>query len=196
MDFKAHIEIAWRNSLSHIVPLILLTLAFMLVCALTLGILAPVCTAGYMQSILLMIREERQPHYKDIFTHLSLFLPLLGFGIAVLVIGMIGFALLVLPGILFFLAVSYCCLFMIPLMTDKEMGIIDSVKTSFAMMTKKDIAENIVVFILFAGVISIGSASIIGALLVQPLATAFLMSVYMEKSVDLPKSSQTSVKPG
>ncbi|MGB5985836.1 MAG: hypothetical protein WBG37_11065 [Desulfobacterales bacterium] len=182
MDFKTHFETAWKNTLNHIVPLVLMTLALMAAGFMTLGILAPVCMAGYMQSVILMLRENRPPHYKDIFTHLGLFLPLLGFGIGVTVVGMIGLALLVLPGIVFILAVGYCCLYMLPLMTDQQLGLIEAIKKSFAMVTQGDIAENIVVFVLFAAMVSIGGASMIGALLVQPFATAFLGSVYLERS--------------
>jgi len=186
MDFKIHIETAWKETMNHIVPLILLTLAFMAASALTLGILAPVCLAGYMYSILRLMREGRQPYYTDIFSHIGLFFPLLGFGLAVLVVGMIGLALLVLPGLAFFLFVSYSCLFMLPLMIDEQLGLLESVKKSFGMVTQGDLAENIVVFILFASMVSIGSISLIGAILLQPLATIFLLSVYLEKSVSPP----------
>ena len=195
MDFKAHIETAWKTTLNHIVPLVLLTLALMATSALTLGILAPVCLAGYMDSVLRLIRDDRRPHYRDIFSHMGLFLPLLAFGIAVFVVSMIGFALLFFPGMLFVLAVGYCCLFMLPLMTDQQLGLVDAVKASYAMVCKGDIAENAVVFILYAGVISLGGASFIGILLAHPLATTFLMSIYLEKRPALPDINSSSPPP-
>ena len=182
MDFKTHIETAWKQTIDQIVPLILLTLALMAASALTLGILAPVCLAGYMGSILRLMREGRQPYYTDIFSHIGLFFPLLGFGLAVFLIGMIGLGLLVLPGVAFFLFVAYSCLFMLPLMVDQQLGLMESVKKSFSMVTQGDLAENIVVFILVTGMVCIGSASVIGAIFLQPLATTFLLSVYLEKS--------------
>ena len=109
---------------------------------------------------------------------MRLFLPLLLFGIVVFIITMIGIILLFLPGILFALAVAFCCIYMLPLMTDRNFGLIDAVKESFSMVTKEKLSDHIVVFILFIGISAIGSSVFIGSLFTQPLATLFLMSVY------------------
>ena len=111
MDFKYHLEVAWKLTLANIVPLILMTLAMLVVSVVTLGILAPVTMAGYVQSILRLVRENREPKVQDIFSQMRLFLPLFLFGIAVFIITMIGLMLLFLPGVIFALA----CLFLLPL---------------------------------------------------------------------------------
>jgi len=46
------------------------------------------------------------------------------------------------------------------------------------MVTKKQLVDHVVVFILFVGISAIGSSVFIGSLFTQPLATLFLMSVY------------------
>jgi len=178
MDFKYHLETAWKMTLQYIAPLIFMTLAMIVISFISLGILAPVTMAGYMHSILLLIREEREPKIQDIFSHMRLFLPLLLFGIVVLIITMIGIILLFLPGILFALVVTFCCIYMLPLMTDRNLGLIDAVKESFSMVTKEKLSDHIVVFILFIGISAIGSSIFIGSLFTQPLATVFLLSVY------------------
>jgi hypothetical protein len=178
MDFKYHLEIAWKITLQYIAPLIFMTLAMIAMSFITLGILAPVTMAGYMHSILLLVREKREPKVQDIFSQMRLFFPLLGFGIVVFIITMIGMMLLFLPGLLFLLAVSFCCIYMLPLMTDRNLGLIDAVKQSYSIVTKEAIVDHIVVFILFAGISMIGSSVFIGSLFTQPLATIFLMSVY------------------
>jgi len=182
MDFKTHLEKAWRLTLKNIAPLIIMTLVLIAVCFFTLGILGPVTMAGYMHSVLLMIREEREPKVGDIFSHMRLFFPLLIFGIVVFLAALIGFSLLVIPGIAVVLAVAYCCLYMLPLMTDKELGIIDAVKESFSITTNGSWIDNLAVFIVFIGVIVLGSTTFIGALFTQPFATIFLLSVYEEKT--------------
>jgi hypothetical protein len=182
MDFKAHLEKAWRLTLKYIAPLIIMTLVMIAVCFFTLGILAPVAMAGYMQSILLMIRDEREPKVQDVFSHMRLFFPLLLFGIVVFITALIGFSLLIIPGIAVVLAVAYCCLYMLILMTDKELGIIDAVKESYSMTTKGNWIDNLAVFIIFIGIIALGSTTFIGALFTQPFATIFLISVYLEKT--------------
>jgi hypothetical protein len=181
MDIKLHIVRAWDLTLKFIVPLILMTLVMLIVGVITLGILAPVTLAGYMQSILLMIREGREPKIQDLFSEMKLFLPLLVFGVVVTLAIFIGFMLLFIPGLLIAVAVAFSCLYVIPLMTDKRMGLIDAIKGSYAMAVKDNISDHIVVAILFYGISGIGGSFILGFLFTQPLATTFLMSVYNEK---------------
>ncbi len=180
MDIKHHIMTAWDLTLAHIVPLIILTLVLAAVSILSLGILAPVAFAGYVHSLLLLIRDDREPVVQDIFSQMRLFFPLLVFGIAVVVITIIGLLFLVLPGIVFVILVSFFSMYMIPIMTDKKSGLIDAFKESFATVTQKNIVDHIVVFVIFAGITTIGSSFFITILFCQPLATLFLMSVYRE----------------
>jgi hypothetical protein len=71
---------------------------------------------------------------------------------------------------------------MIPLMTDKKMGLIDAIKSSWTMAFANGLADHIVVVILFIGLMAIGTSVFIGTLLTQPFATVFLISVYLEKT--------------
>lgn len=181
MNFKYHLETAWNMTLKFIAPLIFITLVMFLLWFFTIGILAPVTMAGYMHSILLMLRDGREPKIQDLFTQMKLFLPLLGFSILVFIATVIGFMLLVLPGIVISLVISFCCLYMLPLMTDKELGLFEAVKESYTMTTQSVFTDQIVVLILFLGISAAGSAVFIGSLFTQPLATIFLLSVYEEK---------------
>lgn len=181
MDFKRHIEIAWNLTLGNIVSMILLTLVFVGISALTLGILAPVTLAGYTQSLLRLIREGREPKMQDLFSHMKLFLPLLLFGIVVFVASSIGFMLLFLPGLIIVVGVTFCCIYMLPLMTDRDMGIVDAVKESYAMSMRGPIVDHIVVVIIYMAITTIGGSVFIGVLFTQPLATLFLLSTYEEK---------------
>jgi hypothetical protein len=188
MDFKYHLETAWKLTLQYIASLIFMTLAMIVISFITLGILGPVVMAGYMHAILLLIREGREPKIQDIFSHMRLFFPLLLFGIIVLIITLIGIMLLFIPGVLFVLAISFCCIYMLPLMTDRNLGIIDAIKESFLMVTKEHLVDHVVVFILFVGISAIGSSVFIGSLFTQPLATLFLMSVYDRLAKPVPKT--------
>jgi len=95
MDFKKHMVKAWELTLQFVVSLILMTLVMAAISAITLGILAPVTMAGYVHSILLMIREGREPRIQDLFSQMKLFFPLLGFGIIMLIAVLVGFILFV-----------------------------------------------------------------------------------------------------
>jgi hypothetical protein len=158
-----------------------LTLVLAVIATVTLGILAPVLMAGYMQALLLMIRQGREPKIQDLFSEMRLFVPLFLFGVAVLLVMLIGFMFFVIPGFLVIVAVSFCCLYMLPLMTDKKMGLVDAIKQSYYMAVRENLAEHAVVAILFLAISSIGGSFLIGFLFTQPLATAFLLSVYEEK---------------
>ena len=184
MNFKHHLEIAWNLTLKFIFPLILLTLVMLAASFFTLGILAPVAMAGYMQSLLRLVRDHREPQVGDVFSQMGLFIPLLIFGLAVTVIVALGFMLLVLPGLLAALAVSFLCIYMLPLMTDRDLGLVEAIRTSCALAIRGDIAEHVVVVLIFMAISGIGSSFFVGALFTQPLATLFLISVYLERTRD------------
>ncbi len=182
MNFKAHMEIAWKLTLGNIIPLILMTLAFMVTCALSLGILTPVTMAGYMHSILRMMRDGREPEVLDIFSHMYLFFPLLAFGILMAIVMAIGFALFLVPGIVMMLAVTFCFLYMYPMMTDRGLGIIDAAQDSFRLATGGNMLEHLIVVIIFLVITWIGGFSVVGSLFTQPLATVFILSIYLERT--------------
>lgn len=192
MDFKKHLETAWNTMLEHIVMLILMSLVTLVASSFTLGILAPVMIAGFTQAIIQLMRDGRQPRIDDLFSQMRLFLPLLGFSIVVFVATLTGLFVFVLPGLAVVFAVAFGCLYMIPLVTDKKMGLIDAIKSSWMMAFDGNVADHIVVVILFIGLIAIGSSVFIGILLTLPFATVFLISVYLEK-VDI--SADTAVQP-
>ena len=181
MDFKKHFMTAWNLTLEFIVPLILKTLVMVVVSVVTIGILAPVTMAGYIQSLLLMVRDRREPKIQDLFSEMKLFFPLLLFGIIACIITSIGFLLLFLPGLLLLIALAFCCLYMLPLIIDKRLGIIEAIKESYRMAVSGNIVEHIIVAVLFFGISAIGSSFLLGFLFTQPLATIFLLSVYDEK---------------
>jgi hypothetical protein len=152
------------------------------VSVLTMGLLAPVLLAGYVYSLLLLVRDGREPKIGDLFRHLHLFLPLFLFSFVVFLFILIGFfKLFFLPGIAVACLVTFSCLYVLPLMTDKKLGLMDAIKTSWNMSVQGNIADHIVVVILFIGLLSIGSSVFIGTLFTQPFATIFVLSVYLER---------------
>jgi hypothetical protein len=197
MDFKRHIETAWNLTLGNIVALIIITLVMVAVSSLTLGIMAPVTMAGYTQSLLQLIRNQREPRVQDLFSHMNLFLPLLGFGLAVFVATSIGFMLLFLPGIIIVAAIMFSCIYVLPLMTDKQMGLVDAIKESYAMARRADLVDHVVVVVIFTAISMIGGTVFIGVLFTQPLATLFLLSTYEENigggAASMPQRSDAGI---
>ncbi len=181
MDFKEHLKTAWESTLQYIVPVILLTLVQLIVVTFSLGILAPVTTAGYMQSLLLALREGREPKIGDLFSEMRLFLPLLAFGILAALATFLGFLLLILPGLLVVAFLIFATIYMMPLMTDKKMGLFEAIKESWNMAVRKPYSDQIILMVLYLVIMSVGGSIPLALVFAQPLATFFMISVYEER---------------
>jgi hypothetical protein len=181
MDFKDLLEKSWKNFTEFLPALLISTLVLLVVSIFTLGILAPVCTAGYTQSLLLAIREKRKPEVGDLFSHMNLFLPLLGFLIVAGMVVFIGFLVLVLPGIIASLALYFFCLYMLPLMTDKGLGLIEAVKESSSMAMEDPVVEHVAVVAIYIGITALGQVVPFGIIFTLPIATLFLLYAFEEK---------------
>ncbi|MFH2123005.1 MAG: hypothetical protein ABIJ50_05950 [Pseudomonadota bacterium] len=178
MDFKEHIEAAWQNTLKFIGPVLILTLVQIAVSVFSLGIMAPVTMAGYMQSLLRVLREGREPEVKDLFSEMRLFLPLAFFSLLVMVALIIGFTMLILPGILMTGGLVFGTIYMLPLMTDKKLGIMDAIKESWAMATRTPWTDQLILTLLYLLIVSLGGSVVVAVFFTQPLSTFLVLSVY------------------
>lgn len=184
MDFKKHFETGWQNTLQFIGPVLLLTFVQIVAIIISFGILAPVTTAGYFKSLLLAAKEGRTPDIKDLFSEMSLFLPLLGFSIVVVIAIGIGFMFLIIPGFIVSLFVIFASLYLIPLMVDQRLGLIDAVKKSWEIAIREPIADQAIITIVYVAILSIGGSIPFAIIVAQPLATFIVLSVYQERVRD------------
>lgn len=182
MDFQKHFETGWQNTMQYIGPLILLTLAELVLAAISLGILAPVLTAGYTRSLLLAQREGRTPQMGDLFSEMRLFFPLFLLGLIILVVLSIGYLLVVIPGIILTLVIAFGFLYVVPLMVDQELGLFDAVRESWQMSMEQPVTNQIILSAIYMGLMSVGGSFILLFLFAQPFATFILLSVYDEKT--------------
>lgn len=181
MDFKQHLQTAWEATLQFIVPVILITLVQIVVITFSFGILAPVTSAGYMQSLLRALREGREPQIGDLFSEMRLFFPLLAFGILAMLALMMGFALLIIPGFVVAAFLVFATIYMMPLMTDQNMGLIDALKESWSMAVRKPVGDQMILMIIYLVIVSIGGSIAVAVLFTQPLATFLVLSVYRQR---------------
>ncbi len=181
MDFKDLLEKSWKCFTEFLPALLVNTLVLLVVSIFTLGILAPVCTAGYTQSLLLVIRDKRKPEVGDLFSHMNLFLPLMGFFIVAGFVVFIGLLVLILPGIIAGLALYFFCLYLLPLMTDKGLGLIEAVKESSRMAMEDPVVEHVAVVAIYIGITAIGQVVPFGIIFTMPIATLFLLYSFEEK---------------
>jgi len=182
MDFKDLVVTSWQKMINNIGPVLLITFAQLVLIIITLGILAPVTTAGYLNSLMRLVREERQPAIGDLFSHMRLFLPLFLFGLlAVIAIG-IGFMFLVLPGFAAIAFIAFAAFYLIPYMVDEELGLIDGLKASWDLATKQPVSDQFVVVIIYVVIMSLGSSLPFAFLITQPMATLIMITAYLERT--------------
>ncbi len=181
MDFKAHFERSWEVFTAHLAPLLITTLALAGISLVSLGIMAPVCMAGYTQSLLLALRDGRRPQVRDLFSRMDLFFPLLAFSLLLALVTLAGFALLLVPGIVVVLAVSFGLVYMLPLMVDRNMGLVDAARESVRMALEPPVFEQVAVVAVYLVLNSIGNSSGVGLLFTAPYSTLFLLTVYEVK---------------
>ena len=183
MDFKKLIVQSWNHTLNFIGPVLLMTLVQLIVILVSLGILAPVTTAGYVQSLLRAVREGRPPQVGDLFSEMRLFLPLFLFFLLVTAVALIGFTLLVLPGFAVVGFVAFASFYLIPLMTDQKLGLFDALKTSWDQAVKPPLSDHLIVAILYVVIMSLGSSLPFAFLLTQPIATFLMVGAYLTRVV-------------
>ncbi|RWX43594.1 hypothetical protein H206_03211 [Candidatus Electrothrix aarhusensis] len=112
---------------------------------------------------------------------MDLFFPLLGFAALFVFLVLIGLAMVVLPGIAVMLAGTFFLVYMLPLMTDQKMGLIEAIKESSRMALDDPIGEHVAVVAVLIILESIGSSVIFGTLLTHPYSCLFILSVYEVK---------------
>ena len=177
MNFKTYLEQSWHLTKDNVVMLVLITLVMGLLSTVTLGILAPVTFAGYTYSLLLLIREDREPRIQDLFSQMRLFFPLLVFSLLSIILVGIGFLLLFVPGIIIGIAISFFCLYMIPCMVDQQLDLVDAVKNSIQIINQ-NIMEHAIAALIYIGLGWLGSLVAVGWLITFPFGTVFILLVY------------------
>ncbi len=181
MDFKDLFERVWKVFTNFLPAILLNTVVLIGVSIITLGILQPVAIAGYTQSLLLALRDRRKPEVRDLFSCMGLFWPLLGFAVLLFMAIMLGLVVLFLPGVIVGLVATFFCLYMLPLMTDRGMELIDAIRESGRLALEKPVVDHLVVVAIYIGLVSMGQSVILGVLFTLPLATLFILSAYEVK---------------
>ena len=128
MNFQAYLEDAWRIIKQE--PLVLIGGGFLyqLLFFLTQGfiiIIAGPLLGGYLLLIILYLREKRRPTFNDLFIGFKQFGNLFPYFLVLLII-FIGFALLILPGLVF----ATWWMYVLPLMVDRKMSFSDAMRMS------------------------------------------------------------------
>ena len=89
--------------------------------------------------------------------------------------------LLVLPGFAVMVLLVFACLYLMPLMTDKKMGLLTALQGSWDMAVAQPIMDHAVIAVVYVALISIGGSLPFVIFLAQPLATFIVVSFYQER---------------
>jgi len=187
MNIQAYLEDAWKIIKQE--PLIVVGGGFLyqLLFFLSQGLIVLVAgplLGGYLLLIILYLRENRRPTFNDLFTGFKQFGRLFSYFLVLLVI-FIGFALLIIPGLVF----ATWWIYVLPLMVDKKMSFGDAMRTSMNKVNETGFFMHLVFLLLVTlvplGILTILSATIpfltVLSVLLTPMQFGCLASLYLDK---------------
>ena len=187
MNFQAYLEDAWKIIKKE--PLILIGGGFLyqLLFYLTQGFIVLVAgplLGGYLLLIILYLRENRRPAFNDLFTGFKQFGSLFPYFLVLLII-FIGFALLIIPGLVF---VTWW-IYVLPLMVDRKMSFGDAMRMSMNKVNETGFFMHLA-FLLLVTLVPILILTILSAtvpfltvlsVLLTPMQFGCLASLYLDK---------------
>lgn len=186
MDIGKYITDSWniyiKNFFSILISLIIV--GILSVC--TIGILAVPLSMGFMM-MFVKVKRGQEIQVNDVFAYINKFLPLLLGAIVLYIIIIIGFILIIIPGLIFAAWWMYTFLYMV----DKNMGFGDAMKASKQLVSSKGILMHILFLIVCGFIGGIGSAIFgIGQLLTLPIGLGALALAYEDESKGEAPASQ------
>jgi len=177
MDFEKLLKDSWDKYIPEIVNLILFAFVGMLLCMTV--ILIPVAMAGMAIGFLGYVRDGRKPEFSELWSHWDKYISVLLLMIIAGFIVAVGYMLFIIPGML----LSTIWLYSLYFVVDKDMGFWGAMKASQDAVKATGLGNNFVVFLLIAGINSLGSAAAgFGAILTFPFTMLLLTNAYLVAS--------------
>lgn len=184
MNFQAYLEDAYRIIKEEPVILILGGFTVQLLTILSMTILAGPLMGGYFLLIIYYLRDKRNPSFNDIFSGLQHFGRLLPFFL-VLVLILVGFMILILPGFLF----ATWWIYVLPLMVDRKISYSEAMRLSMNKVNETGFFMHFV-FLLLITVIPMMLLNFLSTvlpilfvlkILLPPLQAGCLASLYIDQ---------------
>jgi len=196
MNFQAYLEDTYRIIKEEPVVLILGGFIVQLLTILSMGILAGPVMGGYFLLIIHYLRDNRKPSFNDIFSGLQQFGRLFPYFLVLLLI-LIGFMLLLLPGFLF----ATWWLYVLPLMVDRKVSYSEAMRLSMNKVNETGFLMHFI-FLLLITVIPMMLLNFLSAvipflfvlkILLPPFQTGCLASLYIDQFGTVESHEQTNV---
>ena len=184
MNFQAYLEDTYRIVKEEPIILILGGLLVQLLVVFSLGILAGPLAGGYVLLVILYLRKDRKPAFNDIFSGLKQFTELFPYFLVLLLI-FFGLMLLIVPGLIF----ATWWLYVLPLMVDRKMPVIDAMRLSRNKVNETGFLMHLV-FLLLISVIPMLLIDMVSTMLpfaqllkifLTPLQVGCLASLYIDQ---------------
>ena len=184
MNFQSYLEDTYRIIKAEPVVLILGGFVVQLLTLLSMGILSGPLVGGYFLVIIYSLRDNKKPSFNDIFSGLQQFGNLFPYFLVLLII-LIGFMLLILPGFLF----ATWWLYVLPLMADRKISFSEAMKLSMNKVNETGFLMHFV-FLLLITVIPMMLLNFLSAvipvlfvlkILLPPFQAGCLASLYIDQ---------------
>jgi len=174
MDFADLLRRSWEKFVAEIVHLVLFTALGALLC-LTL-ILIPTVTGGWVRGILAYARGGRRPDFEELWSFDD-YLPILGMlllgGVAISV----GYALLIVPGVI----LSVWWLYALYFLLDRDLGVFEAFGASKDAVGRAGFGDHLVILLILFLLGALGGAlSGLGSLLTTPFSFVLVSLAYLE----------------
>ncbi|MBI5557171.1 MAG: hypothetical protein HY885_05990 [Deltaproteobacteria bacterium] len=184
MNFQAHLKNMLEMMQEDIVVFFVGGIVVELLCSITLGVLSGPLVGGYMVVMILWLKREKRAEFNDLFAGLKRFGDLFPFFFLMLLV-MVGFVLLVIPGII----MTVWWIYVLPLMAHKGLSLGEAMKLSKNKVMEKGFFLHLVFLLMISlvpVVILTMAAAVVPPLAVLqyflfPLQCACLASLYLEQ---------------
>jgi hypothetical protein len=192
MDFQGYLQNTYEMLKKRPLFFILGGLVTQLLTALSLSLLAGPLMGAYILAMILYLRQGRQPEFNDLFAGLPRTRELFSFFFLVLLI-VLGFILMVLPGIVF----ATWWIYTLPLMVDRHMPLGEAMRASLHKVNEKGFFIHLI-FLLMITLIPLLIINVLTAVipllvilkvLLPPIQTGCIVGLYLEQFEDMPPAS-------
>ncbi|MCF6289910.1 MAG: hypothetical protein L3J03_02755 [Desulfobacterales bacterium] len=197
MDIQRYLKDACSITIKHPLLMILGGLLIQILNLVSLSLLAGPLFAGYLLMVILYLRDERPPAFKDLFSGFKRFAGLFPyFGVILLIVT--GLFLLIVPGLIF----ATWWIYTLPLMADRKMRLDDAMRLSRQQVKQKGffihLAFLLMITFIPAMLLNLLSTMLpllnLLKILLPPLQVGCLAGLYLDTFADL-EEEQTEEKP-
>ena len=192
MDFQGYLQNTYEMLKKRPFFFILGGLVTQLLTALSLSLLAGPLMGAYFLAMILYLRQGRQPEFNDLFAGLPRTRELFSFFFLILLI-ILGFMLMVLPGIVF----ATWWIYTLPLMVDRRMPLGEAMRASLHKVNEKGFFIHLI-FLLMITLVPFLIINVLAAMipllvilkvLLPPIQTGCIVGLYLEQFEGIPPSS-------